>query len=253
MARETIREAVWAGNHWGRDGSVARAKDSWKEHLSLGRFPGESDLYPTSEETVECTLQLVNALYSAFTSVYHSARRGNPRSLWRACDLLLTLQPLYAHFLWRAQEPSRLEDLTADQKEELGAQLVRYADIPVIGGPGYRAAAVEYATRALSESMNDLESHTAPLAALTLARAEAAFGDTGGHVCQHLRFAEKRIEDVSDPNQKARIYRSCAELWHMFGEKDHALELIAIASAVQGIGDDVRAKIEEVRRSIASS
>lgn len=242
MTEQTIAEAIWSGNHWGRNGAIARARREYEA-------PGFNFAYESPEELVEKRLVYVNALYSAFSRVYPAARRGNPRAAWRMAYTLFHLHPFLASYAGDAEIESQ-GTLSADRMEMLGAMLVKYAGVPLLGGHAFREAAVEYAKAALRLTQNDLSSHTAALAALTLARADMDVEGRSGCSREHLRFAERQSVGVKDANQRARILRSLAELWKELGETERARTLIAHAEAVPGIGDDVRQKIQDVKRTI---
>lgn len=238
MTDRSIGHDVWAGNHWGRDGAIARAKREYRR----------TSVYLTDDppqESVDAKLTYVNALYSALGREYPRARRGNPSALAKASVLLMRLRPFYRAYRDRA-EKNDLTGFTADQCEMLGAQLVKYAGIPFLGGPRYLAAAETYA---FAGTVDSEYPHTQSLAYLTLARA-SLIRAYEGMARDFVKRADRRIRLITDPNQKARVLRSCAELWHELGEHTRAAALIAQAEEVPGIAEDVRAKVAEVKRAI---
>lgn len=242
MTSADINRAIWEGEYWGSEGAVALARRAYVH-------PNTST---ATVEVLERQLQYVNALYSALGSVYPAAKRLNPRAVYRAVSMIIQLRPFVAYY--RALEPESLyyQNLSADQKEMLGAILVKYATVPLLGGSAYRAAAIKYASAAFRESESNSTSHTAPLAALTLARAYLAKGRTGD-AQESLHVAEFRVESVVDANQRARILRSIAELWSTLGHKTKALEFINRAGTVSGIGEGTWEKICEARIAIETS
>jgi len=242
MTEQSINDAIWSGNYWGPNGAIARAQREYEA-------PGINFAYESSEELVEKEMVYMNALYSAFGRVYPSARKGNPLALWRVAYAVFHLHPFLAAYADYAETKSQ-GTLSADRMEMLGAMLVKYASVPFFGGHTFRDAAVTYAVAAQRLTQHDPTSHTAALAALTLARADIAVEGTQGRSREHLRYAERQSVNVTDANQRARILRSLAELWKELGETDRARTLIRHAQEVPGIGDDVREKIQEVKKTI---
>ncbi len=243
MTEQAIGEAVWSGDYWGPEGAIVRARREYHKYRIYF-----SELPP--RETTDTQLAYLNALYSAFGSVYPAARRGNMHALGRAVYTLRKIRPFLKNYAKDATDRIRSGEFSADQKEMLGAMLVKFAETPLIGGHVYREAAVEYAKAALHESRDEHGSHTPLLAALTLARADIAVEGKDGHADQHLRFAAKHAAHVTDANQKARILRSLAELYHTLGDRPKALVFIKQAEDVPGISEDVRAKTKAVKDAI---
>lgn len=253
MTDQTIGEAVWNGDYWGPNGAIARAQQEYeaaqREYGPRGDTHriGRAD-YQRMQKLNESELRFMNALYSAFGSVNAAARRGNPAALVRAVRLIFRLRPFYQEYGGFALGTTILN---ADQQEMLSAQLVKFAAIPLLGGKKYRVAARTYAGEAVSKA-NPPHPHTPLLARLTLARIGLAEGNKDIAISQ-LRVVEGRIGTVSDPNQKARILRSCAELRKHLGEKLPALRLIHRAKDVPDVSPDAWAKVIGVENWILAT
>lgn len=244
MGQETIGQAIWSGDYWGRNGAIERAR---REYENFTQSTLEEP-----PEVEERRLVYMNALYSALASVIPSAKRRNPIAIIRAVSLVCALRPFLMLYAEDVGVNVAEEKLTADRMEMIAAMLVKYADVPRFGGEMFREAAIHYAVAAINRLTSDPVSHTPALAALTLARADIAVEGKEGLSREHLRFAEKRAVSVADVNQRARIFRSLAEVWSDLAEKEKAREFIDRAQAVPGIDADVLAKIREVSKTIRS-
>jgi len=240
MEASEVRQKTWDGEHWGRRGTIAHERRRYRR--SIG-----------TEDEEPARLSYINKLYSGLARALPEAKRGDPAALGRTAACAFRLKFLlerYQRIANTEYDEQQFEELSPDAKEMLGAIMARYADIPALGGSRYLDAAYNLACSAYGLTEHVKGAHTPALAAITAARVCIA-RKRAQRGLAYVRAATAMAPGIIDPDQKARVLRSCADLWAgTFAQTDRALALIDEADAVPGIGRDVLAKNAETRRAL---
>lgn len=224
---------IYQSQYWGKNGAVK---------LGLLR-------YQLSQKEVSDRITLMSTLYSAFTSVYPSARRGNPLALVRGLTCMRHLSPLIAY----ATEASDgdLSVLSVDQCETVSRILLRWSTIPVVGTNHQLVAAHRYLVSGIARTMPYTPgSHTRPHLLLTMAELQVVRGNLA-HALGLVEDAEELVNSVEDANHKSRLCRDIALLHGCtFGNRHIAEMYIDAAEAVADADPDVHRKNAEARRTL---
>ena len=186
----------------------------------------------------------MSTLYSALSRAVPSAKRGNPLALLRALSCIYYLRPLLNKYRGVA-----IDRLSADQCDVLSTVMFKWSTLPIFGGPRWLLVAEAVVTSVLKRR-DAPKAHTQALLLLTLVRILLVRGKKSEAKKRHAEVATL-IPHISDLNQKARVYRGCAEI--VVGlegahGKEKARKYLDLADALPGIDDDVRVKTSEMRR-----
>lgn len=232
------RPSNWEGDYWGKNGTLARDYAQYLTSLHL---------------------QNPHAEIPWFSTLYSAANRAKldlpkPIAIARMLWILWHWRPIAKLFIERAESTSYLRELAPKQLEPIGAILLGYARIPLLGGNKALGAAYVYAREAYTRRPQEIGSHDFPLAALTLAKIELLYRDTGA-ARKCLADAQEHVAMVSDRNQRSRIYRGIAEVQiRIFGQTKlaqyDAREALDAADKIPGIGADVQAKNAAMRKQL---
>ena len=239
MASEQKRRpSNWEGDYRGHSGTLARDLQAYRQARTLQNLRAEIPWQST--------------LYSAANRARLDLWR--PQAVVRVFWVLSHWRPIAQLFISRADVPGYIQSLCASDCEVIGANLLGYSRIPVLGGARARDGALRYALEANSQSVADVGGHVFELSALTLGRIDVLNGNLSS-AREHLSGAQRDVPAITDRDQRARVYRGIAELtMSVYGGSPvaclDATEALDAADAIPGIGADVRYKTAAMRKQL---
>lgn len=228
---ESIAKKSWAGDYWKEGGPIATVvAEMWK--------------CPNLSEASGREVEWLSILYSALGSALVDANRLRPLALYHVLYCLWYMHPLTKHlrdvFSGAQVVPSAY---SAEQCEVAARVLLRWADVPFLGGPEWADVAKAYAGAAISR-WSDVP-HTRPLAFLTMTEIFYRRG-VMGEARNCVSEAKRTVSHIVDPRQKARVFRGIAYLTYCLDELNGGVirALRAADDCIAGLPDveDVRAK-----------
>ncbi len=230
-AQSEVGKKTWDSNHWGPKGALV---------------DGHS-IYYASWKTHSDRVQWLSMLYSALGDALPAARRGNVKSMRRAAWCLWHLRPQIRYF---SRDQAIAETFKITQAVTIAGVMIRWSDLPLLGGKKFLRAAEGFALIAYCRSDTDAcGGHDHALACITLTTVKLAEGNRNA-AGWYFGEAKRLAPCIDNANQKSRVYRGIARLEPRFTNLREAKKFLDLADAVPGIAEDVKKKNAVARREL---